>query len=224
MPRRQQATAFAEEQARRHVHLLYQAARALPFIRRGTDVALAQTNDHRNVLISSDHLPPTSPAMTTRRARPLPWHNSGYVLSLRLLASRSAAPSSTSALLRWVASPCNGDTTVASKANWHPPNRVNPSATTSNRRPSMRHGAIQCRGFATLHSETPGLLLPGKSAQLRFQPRNPFCPMLLLCCKLRSGGQGRRGDGHTGRSEHRGAREIGGDATGEHQTGPKRFA
>ena len=33
--------------------------------------------------------------------------------------------SSTSALLRWVASPCNSDTTVASKANWHPPNRVN---------------------------------------------------------------------------------------------------
>ena len=83
MPRKQQATAFAEEQARRHVHLLYQAARALPHIRRGTDVALAQANH--------DHLPPTSPAMT-RRARPLPWHNSGYVLSLRLLASRSVAP------------------------------------------------------------------------------------------------------------------------------------
>ena len=84
----------------KHIHLLYQAARALPYICRGTDEASAQANDHKNALVSSDHLPPTSPAMTTSRAWPLPWHNSGCVLSLRLLASRNATPSSASSLLR----------------------------------------------------------------------------------------------------------------------------
>ena len=48
--------------------------------------------------------------------------------------------------------------------------RVNPSATTSKRRPSVRSGTMS----ATLRSETPGLLLPGNSAPQRFRPRTLF--------------------------------------------------
>ena len=118
--------------------------------------------------------------------------NSVYVLSLRLLASRSATPSS---------SPFLGG--CHPRAMWHhcgvqgsillqpPPSDV------------RRCVVEQCRGPATLRWETPRLLFPGKSAPQRFRPRALFLSTPLLCCKMRGGGQN---------VEHRGARENGGAA------------
>ena len=177
-----------------------------PCIRRGTDVALPQTNDHKNVLVSSDHLPPTSPAITTRRA---PSRGTSFLCASwppAMLHHPRRLPFFGGLRHRAMV------TTVASKANWHPPEKVNPSATTSN-----RCEMEQYRGCNIAFRDTPGLLLPRKSA-------TALSTAKLLCCKLRGGGQGCQRDGHTGTNEHRGATENGGDATREPETNPKRCA
>ena len=76
-PSSDEAIDFAVEQARRQLQRLYHAARALPKSLLGTQVAFALAKHHKKSLVSWDHLPPTSPAITTSRARPFPWHNSG---------------------------------------------------------------------------------------------------------------------------------------------------
>ena len=85
-----QKAVSAEEEARSHVQLLYQAAQALPYIRPGTYDALAQANDHKNVLVSLDHLQPTSPAMVTKRARPL--HGTTWCTSFLCVSWPPAVP------------------------------------------------------------------------------------------------------------------------------------
>ena len=55
----------------------------------GSSLARCLARARRNCAVSSDHIPPTSAA---RRARPPAPFSSGYVLSLRRLASWSTAP------------------------------------------------------------------------------------------------------------------------------------
>ena len=122
-PTSELANPLAAEQASMQVHRLYHAARALPKSLPVTAAAFEEARHHKKLLVSSDHRPPTSPTMTTRRALPFPRHNSGYVLTLSFLAAHRAAPSVKSAprlCVPW-------------SASWHPPNNVSPSATTSKR-------------------------------------------------------------------------------------------
>ena len=91
------ANPLAAEQASMQVHRLYHAARALPKSLPVTAAAFVEARHHKKLLVSSDHRPPTSPAMTTRRTLPFPRHNSGYVLTLSFVAAHRAAPSVKSA-------------------------------------------------------------------------------------------------------------------------------
>ena len=74
----------------------------------------------RKLAVSSDHLPPTSAARTTKRARPLSPASSGSVLSFFLRASSRAAPLWSAALLRAVPSRLRGDTNVGSVKEGQP--------------------------------------------------------------------------------------------------------
>ena len=96
------------------VHRLYHAARALP----------KRTPQETLGLIR-----PPSANLTSDNDQENP-ANSGYVLTLSFLAEHRAAPSVKSAPRLCVPSPRSGETSVASSANWHPPNKVTPSATT----------------------------------------------------------------------------------------------
>ena len=83
-PNKDEATALAVEHAKRQLHRLNHAARALPYNLRGSEAAFAHARDHHNAFVFWDHLPPTSPVTTTNRARPSRWHN---CLSFNLWAS-----------------------------------------------------------------------------------------------------------------------------------------
>ena len=126
-------------------------------------------------LVFWDHLPPTSSAITTSRARPFPRHNSGYVLSLCLRASANACPSLLSAFRRCVPSACNGETTVASMANWLPPNNVKPSAMTSKRRASLLWEGVMSRSRTITFADT--LVPPSlQICAMAFSAANPLLP------------------------------------------------
>ena len=74
-----------------HVHHLMrgrsvEACSARFFKTGGSDLALAFAKRDKNLLVSSDHRPPISPARTTKRARLRGPESSGYVLSFKRLA------------------------------------------------------------------------------------------------------------------------------------------
>ena len=64
------ATALAAEHASKLHHLLYHATSALARRMRGAPWALQCARDCKKAWVSRDHRPPTSPAMTTKRALP----------------------------------------------------------------------------------------------------------------------------------------------------------
>ena len=78
---------LAAEHANRLHHLRYHAACALALKMRGADSAPSrETRIAGTSGFLRDQRPPTSPAMTTRRALPFDSHSSGYLSSLRLRA------------------------------------------------------------------------------------------------------------------------------------------
>ena len=80
---RDTATALAAEHANKLHHLRHHAACALALRMWGADCAFPWDTHCRNVWVSRDHCPPTSPAITTRRALPFDPDSSGYRCSLR---------------------------------------------------------------------------------------------------------------------------------------------
>ena len=68
-------------------------------------------------------------------------------------------PSVVSAFRRCVPSACNGETTVASMANWLPPNNVKPSAITSKRRASLLWESVMSRSRSTTFGLRPTLAI-----------------------------------------------------------------
>ena len=66
------ANALAAAQARRQLHLRYQAALTLPHRTLASERDFSQARLQRKAFVSSDHLPPTSPAITTIRTTILP--------------------------------------------------------------------------------------------------------------------------------------------------------
>ena len=75
--RRDSAKALVALHASRELQRRNHAAFTLPWRRGGTESARALANPRRNWAVSSDHLPPTSAARTTRRARPASPASSG---------------------------------------------------------------------------------------------------------------------------------------------------
>ena len=75
--RRDRAQALAAAQARMEDQRWWHACRTHPASTCGADLALALANWLTNARASSDHLPPTSAARTTRRACPWANDNSG---------------------------------------------------------------------------------------------------------------------------------------------------
>ena len=137
------------------------------------DFSLA--NHHQNFVSL-----PTSPAMTTRRALPPPRQSSGQCGVFVPLTSISAAPSSESASVL-VPSPRSAEA-VASRANWHLP-----------RPPPSKHRPSELCGGET------SKWTPVRTTAL--SARTFSCPTLPLCYTQPVGGQGGRGDGHTGMRE-----------------------
>ena len=95
-------------------------------------IALCCAKHCTKVCISPDHLPPTSPAMTTILALPPVPHNSGYLSSFRFRACLGATPLVVFAFLRGVPSPWCADTNAASRTSCTPPKRDKPSAICAN--------------------------------------------------------------------------------------------
>ena len=116
-----QRPALAAAHPRMAPHLKRQAC-STRFRRSGTsrrDRALA--NCARKDLVSDDHLPPTSIAKTTKRARLRGPTNSGYRRSFRLRAAVRTTPSRSAAPWCGEPSQCMAHTSVVSIASWHPP-------------------------------------------------------------------------------------------------------
>ena len=105
--------------------------------RMGMDWILWRDSNRSSVAASVLHLPPSSMATTTSLARPPPT-SSGYVLSLALLAMRSAVPAVVCWWRRGSAWDVSGETKVVSMANWYPFHKESPLAMTSIRRSSVR--------------------------------------------------------------------------------------
>ena len=122
-------------------HRKSQAWRTRCCKRGGSWRALALDNWQRKYRLSSDHLPPTSQASTTRRARPCSPANSGYRRCFRRRAANKAAPLKSAHWGCGTPSRPRGDTIVVSMANCAPWNNGRPSATTSSRRLSAASGA-----------------------------------------------------------------------------------
>ena len=93
------AKARAAEHASTALHRRIHAALTLPCKIHGEDSARALARAASKVAGSSLQRPPTSAAKTTNRARPPSPASSGYVRSFRRLATSSAAPSLSAALL-----------------------------------------------------------------------------------------------------------------------------
>ena len=93
----------------------HRARHANPALKRktgGSVLALAFAMRRKNMTVSADHLPPTSPARTTSRALECGPTSSGYVRSLRRLAAWKATPSVP--LLRVEPFRCGGEHTPTS--------------------------------------------------------------------------------------------------------------
>ena len=97
----------------------------------GTSRTFAVAKPRRNRAVSSEKLPPTSPASTTRRALPRSPTNSGKRVSFRRLATWRHTP--LTAAVRCFATPSlvKGQTKVVSTASCAPWKRSSPSTTTS---------------------------------------------------------------------------------------------
>ena len=96
----------------------------------GTALAFVWAKRRRKVVASGLHRPPVSRARTTSLHR-LERRSSGYVRSLDLRASWSAAPSYWPARLRGWLDEVKGDTKVVSTASCAPPHNGSPLAITS---------------------------------------------------------------------------------------------
>ena len=116
--RRERANALAALQAKRQLHRHNHGCRARLLVALGRPRTFALANCRRKSWHSSDHLPPTSQANTTKRERPNRPANSGYVASFLCLALARAAPSIVA--LRGHAEPSlfSGLTMVVSTASW----------------------------------------------------------------------------------------------------------
>lgn len=96
----------------------------------GTALAFVWAKRRRKVVASGLHRPPVSRARTTSLHR-LERRSSGYVRSLDLRASWSAAPAYWPARLRGWLDEVKGDTKVVSTASCAPPHKGSPLAITS---------------------------------------------------------------------------------------------
>ena len=101
--------------------------------------SFADAKDHNNAFASWDHLPPTSPATTTSRA--------GTTLGF--------SPSSHPELDRRWHQPC-GECRLWCQwpINWHPPNKVSPSTTTSRRCKSLLCGGATSKSLTITFVDT----------------------------------------------------------------------
>ena len=133
----------------------------------------------RNCPVSSDHLPPTSAARTTKRARPPAPFNSRYVLSLRLLASwKRKSPAS-------LCRPCAHHGGVQSELG-----------TVKQRQPvgddlqtSTVHGCVRTRDVKVPHHDVRGHTPARFSAHLRCaalqsKPTPPQHPRFSASCAM----------------------------------------
>ena len=139
-PNRDAANDLAAAQEMIAYHRNLHACSTRCCVSRGSDLARALANRRTKILASSDHLPPTSRAKTTRRAREPGPTSSGYVLSFVRRASARATPSQSAAPRLGTPSPLSADTKVVSTASCTPPKRGKPSTTTSNRHVCERGG------------------------------------------------------------------------------------
>ena len=173
MPSKEAAKALAAAQD----NIVHHLSRRMSLI---SFLARARASNPMKRRVSSDHLPATSPAITTSLARALGWTNSGYVLSLRRLARTRAAPSESAAPGVGVPSQWSGDTNVVSTANCAPPKRGKPSTTISSRRPSRGSGAAMSMSRTmTLVATLPPASLHMRAPTLsRTKPRLPSSPVL----------------------------------------------
>ena len=132
-PKSDIAKALAAVQTRNICQRRSDALRLSCWSSSGSSRTLAQANADKNSAVSSDHRPPTSAPQTTSQALP-PWPaSSGYVRSFRRRAFSRASPFFSAAPRIALPSRCRGHTNVVSMANWAPPWRGGPSATTSKR-------------------------------------------------------------------------------------------
>ena len=173
--KRDNAKACAAQQDIAVHHRLNQARLAIAQISCGSEWTLARASCLRKSCASSDHLPPDSHARTTRRARPCPPVNSGYLSSFRRRAWARAAPSFVAHCRLGAPSALIVQTRVASWAPWK---SGKPSATTSRRRSSTRTPGRRSRSWTRMLVDT---LAPASrqthAAQLsRGKPRRPSTP------------------------------------------------
>ena len=142
----------------------------------------------RKDLVSDDHLPPTSIAKTTKRARLRGPTNSGYRRSFRLWAAVRTTPSRSSQ--------CMQHTSVVSIASWHPPKRSKPSTTTSNRLLSVASTGKSISRMKVLTATRPPASIQILATAL--SSAKPRRPRPLPLSKLHGDGQRCQWRGHTG--------------------------
>ena len=98
---------------------------------------------------------------------------------------------------------CGGDTNVVSMANWAPPWRGSPSATTSKRLLSTTSCCNRSKS-PRRRSNALELHLHGRLLLLLTPAPHLSTPTPLLLRMVHGGGQGRQVDGHTGSCEQTG--------------------
>ena len=153
----------------------------------------------QEVAVSSDHLPPTSAASTTKRARPLLTLDKSSPSSVVRLPEQDRCGSAF--FVSAVPSRLRGDTNVVSMASWAPSKRVNPSTTISTLRASVGFPPSMSRFLTMTFVETrlpPSLQTwaanPFQCETPGSTPPPPSPPRTVL-----DGGHGSRGDGRYGR-------------------------
>ena len=139
----------------------------------GTDLALAFANWLTNALASSDQRPPTSAAKTTNE----------LVRGHQIQDTCAACDDGLEQVPRHPRLRTDGeaahllDTSVVSIANWAPPNRGEPSATTSRRRPSCPTTA-RSKSRTKTFVEAPASRQTRAAALSTEKPRPPRTPAL----------------------------------------------
>ena len=141
--------------------------------RLGTALAFVWAKRRRKVVASGLHRPPVSRARTTSLHR-LERSSSGYVRSLDLRASWSAAPAYWPARLRGWLEEVKGDTRVVSTASCAPPHNGSPLAITSILLSSCRWMWSRLRSLRRVLVPWPQL--PGKLWLLPF-PKESRVPV-----------------------------------------------
>ena len=176
--RRERANALAALQAKRQLQRHNHACRARLLVALGRPRTFALAKCRRKSWHSSDHLPPTSQAKTTKRERPNRPANSGYVASFLCLALARAAPFTVALRGHAELSLLSGLTMVVSTASWAPWNSGNPSATTSRRLLSKTPGMAMSRSLTKTFTETrpPASRQTRATALSSENPRRPNTP------------------------------------------------